>query len=61
MDHEKIELNTVNKMFEFEKMSREIDSYSDLDSLKNICKSYVKLYIKQQEILSDINTAFDSK
>jgi hypothetical protein len=52
MDPSNITLNTVNKLFEYEKISREIDSCEDLTLLKNIAKSYVKLHLAQQEVIS---------
>lgn len=54
MDPSSITLNTVNKLFEYEKISREIDSCEDLNLLKNITKSYVKLYFYQQEVISSL-------
>ena len=52
MDPEKIILEDLNKMFEYEKLSRDIDSIEDIDILKNFAKSYIKLYLKQQEVVS---------
>ena len=53
MDPNDIQLETINKMFEFEKHSRVIDELS-LDELKNFSKLYFKLYLKQQEVLSSL-------
>ena len=61
MNHEKLQLESVSKMFEFEKLSREIDSCSDIEQLKDICKCYVKLYFKQQETLISLVEPFSSK
>jgi hypothetical protein len=61
MDHESMKLETVSKMFEFEKISRELDTCTNIDLLRNICKSYVKLYMKQQEALISMNYTFESK
>lgn len=58
MKHEDLTLETVSKMFEYEKISREIDTCTDIDRLKNICKCYVKLYMKQEEVISMLH---DSK
>jgi hypothetical protein len=55
MDPSKIELNSISKLFEYEKISREIESCEDIEILKNICKSYMKLYFAQQEFLSELN------
>ena len=55
MDPSKIELTSMSKLFEYEKISREIENCEDFDLLKNICKSYVKLYFAQQECLSTLN------
>jgi hypothetical protein len=52
MDPDKIELESMNKMFEYEKYSRLIDEL-DIDELKNFAKSYVKLYLKQQEVIKN--------
>lgn len=52
MDPNKIVLEDINKMFEYEKLARDIDSIDDLETLKEYSKSYVKLYLKQQEVVS---------
>ena len=54
MNPDKIILENIGKMFEYEKISREIDSISDIDQIKNIAKSYVKLYFKQQEVIAGL-------
>jgi uncharacterized pyridoxamine 5'-phosphate oxidase family protein len=55
MNPSKIELTSISKLFEYEKISREIENCEDIELLKNICKSYVKLYFAQQECLSTLN------
>ena len=55
MDPDKIELKNLTKSFEYAKIASDIDSCDDRDMLKNIAKSFVKLYYKQQETLSVIN------
>jgi len=52
MDPNKITLEDLNKSFEYEKLSRDIDSIDDIETLRNYVKSYVKLYLKQQEVIS---------
>ena len=42
MKPEDIELNSINGSFEFEKISREIDTIGDLDTCKAMLKAYVK-------------------
>jgi hypothetical protein len=54
MDPDSIRLENVNKMFEYEKLSRDIDSIDDTDILRNFAKSYIKLYLKQQEVVARI-------
>ncbi len=54
MNPDQICLININKSFEYEKISREIETINDLETLKNISKSYAKLYLKQQEILLDL-------
>jgi hypothetical protein len=52
MKPEDIELGSINGSFEFEKLSRDIDTIGDLETCKTMLKAYVKLYIKQRETLS---------
>lgn len=59
MNHEEMKLDTVSKMFEYEKISRELDTCTNIDLLRNLCKCYVKLYMKQQETLISIDKNFD--
>lgn len=54
MNHEDVKLENISKLFEFERIAREIDSCDDVKVLQNICKSYVKLYMKQQETVSTL-------
>ena len=54
MDPEKIKLESISKLFEYEKLSRDIDSIDDIKTLRNFAKSYIKLYFKQQEVISKL-------
>jgi hypothetical protein len=54
MDPSDIVLEKPSKMFEYEKISREIDSVDDIDMLKTMCKCYVKLHMKQQEVTANL-------
>ena len=56
MDPDNIELETITRLFSYEKQCREIDECRDIDELKLITKSYMKLYFKQQEILKSFPT-----
>ena len=49
-----IELSKVSKNFEYEKISREIDTVEDVKTLRDMVKCYLKLYLKQQETISVI-------
>lgn len=52
MNHEELSLQDVSKLFEFEKISRELDTCTNIDLMRNLCKCYIKLYMKQQETIS---------
>ena len=52
MDPDKIELENLSKSFEYFKVSSEIDSIDDIGEVRNIAKCYIKLYLKQQEVVS---------
>lgn len=54
MDPNKIHLENLSKIFEYEKISREIDNCENIKQIKNIAKSFVKLYYKQEETLLQI-------
>jgi hypothetical protein len=51
MDPDTIELSNLSKQFAYAKLASEIDSCDDPDELKNIAKSFCKLYYKQQETM----------
>jgi hypothetical protein len=54
MDPDKVELSSIGKMFEYEKQSREIDECNDIEELKMMLKTSIKLYLKQQEVVSTL-------
>jgi hypothetical protein len=54
MNPDSIELENLSKSFEYFKVASEIDSISDIEDAKNIAKCYYKLYLKQQEVVSQL-------
>jgi hypothetical protein len=52
MNPDDIVLENINKLFEYEKIARDLDSIDNIDIVRNFAKSYAKLYLKQQEIVS---------
>lgn len=54
MKPEEIELENLSKSFEYHKLSAEIDSCNNIDELKNVAKAYIKLYLKQQEVVANM-------
>ena len=54
MDPDQIELKNLNKGFEYVKLAKEIDSCDDKNTLRDIAKSYAKLYLKQQEVVAGL-------
>jgi hypothetical protein len=50
MDPSEITLDNPSKMFEYEKISREIESCNDIEQLKNMCRCFLKLHLKHQEV-----------
>jgi hypothetical protein len=54
MNPEDIELEDLSKIFEYEKISREIDTCENIEQIKDIAKSFVKLHLKQQEVILQI-------
>ena len=56
-----MKLESVSKQFEFEKISRELDTCTNIEMMRNLCKCYVKLYMRQQETLIFMEQSFGSK
>jgi hypothetical protein len=56
MNPDEIKLENLSKSFEYFKYSSEIDSIDDIDKLKDIAKCYYKLYLKQQEVVSNLSS-----
>ena len=54
MNPNSITLESIGKLFEYEKIARDIDSIDDIEIIKNFTKSYAKLYLKQQEVVSKL-------
>lgn len=59
MDPDSISLENLSKSFEYFKYAGEIDSIEDINELKNIAKCYYKLYLKQQEVISNLGVLND--
>ena len=55
-DHNEIELTSTSRMFQFEKLSRDLDNCNDPEVLRNLLKMYIKLYLKQQETVASMAT-----
>ena len=53
MNPDAIELCNLTKSFEYIKFSNQIDSIDNIEDLRNLAKCYFKLYLKQQEIVSE--------
>lgn len=56
MDPDKIELENLSKSFEYFKYASDIDKINDIEELRNIAKSYFKLYLKQQEVILNLDS-----
>ena len=54
MKPEEITLKTTSKQFHYETLSREIEECNDIKELKEQLRSWIRLYMKQQETLSSI-------
>jgi hypothetical protein len=55
MDPNEITLESINKLFEYEKHSRFIEELN-FEELRNFAKLYCKLYLRQQEVLSTLGS-----
>jgi len=53
-DPNDISLDSITKMFEFEKQARLIDDIDDIEQLRTMLKASFKLFLKQQEVVSKL-------
>ncbi len=54
MNPNDIELKNLNKIFEYERLSRELDNCSNIEEIKEKAKYCIKLYLGTLEAFSDI-------
>jgi len=54
MDPDDIKLSKLSKEFAYQKISNELDECDSITVMRNIAKSYAKLYLKQQEVVSGL-------
>ena len=54
MNPNEIELTNLTKSFEYTKLASKIDQCEDIVEVRNLAKSFCKLYFKQQETMSII-------
>lgn len=57
MEPNEIVLESMTKLFEYEKQARLIDNLNESE-LKNFAKLYCKLYLQQQEVLNNLNQSW---
>ena len=54
MKPEEIVQSTTTRQFHYETLSREIEGCNDVNELKEQLRSWIKLYMKQQETLGSM-------
>mgnify|MGYP003148466991 FL=1 len=54
MNPDEITIDSMGKLFAYEKIARDIEAVSDVEELRNLAKSFAKLYYKQQEVVSKL-------
>jgi len=50
MDPSDISLESTSRLFEYEKLSREVENCDNIDELKKMCRCFIKLHLKHQEV-----------
>ena len=53
MDPSDIQLDSTAKLFEYERLSRDIENCDNIDQLKQMARAFVKLYLKHQEVTAN--------
>ena len=54
MDPSDISLESTTRLFEYEKLSREIENCDSIEELRQMCRCFVKLHLKHQEVTSSM-------
>ena len=54
MNPNDIHLTNLNIKFEYERFSRTIDSLEDINESKKLAKYFMKLYLQQKEVISNL-------
>lgn len=54
MDPDNIKLSGLSKEFAYQKIANELDSCDSVSLMRDIAKSYAKLYLKQQEVVAGL-------
>ena len=50
MNPSDIVLESTSRLFEYEKLSREVENCDNMDELKKMCRCFIKLHLKHQEV-----------
>ena len=53
-DPNEIVLQSTAKLFEYEKLSRQIEECNDMEMLRDMARCWIKLYMKQKETMRTI-------
>jgi hypothetical protein len=54
MDPNSITFENLSKSFEYAKACVELDNIDNIEDIRDIAKAYMKLYLKQQEVVSNL-------
>tara|TARA_A100001035_G_scaffold122393_1_gene96168 strand:- start:5696 stop:5875 length:180 start_codon:yes stop_codon:yes gene_type:complete len=54
MDPDSIKLSGLSKEFAYQKIANELDNCDSVSLMRDIAKSYAKLYLKQQEVVAGL-------
>jgi hypothetical protein len=54
MNPNDIKLDSLTLNFEYERLSRDIDSLNSIDDVKSLTKYFIRMYFLQQETISKL-------
>ncbi|MCJ7648168.1 MAG: hypothetical protein MUP85_06115 [Candidatus Lokiarchaeota archaeon] len=61
MNPNDIQLKNLNKIFEYERLSRELDNCNNLEEIKEKAKYCIKLYLGTLETFSDMGVVIKNE
>ena len=58
IDPSTIRLETPSKKFQYQNMDKHLEKIDDVETLKNILRSYIRMHMRHEELTHDLSKQF---